>query len=335
MKILFVLFLVFALLLSLGACGGGTANPDEEGTKGTTQTSAPETTEASQAPDAQPTTDAAQQELPEGTINYFLLSIIDEAGDYKALTAYEDGMGGITVEYQGEIRKVATMELAVMDQIAAALGASGLATLNGANVYEDGAASASMYVAYADGSYLGAGYSGTIPQAFFDGYDAVDAFFRTLLADVPEYVPRPVIVGDVNAQVLAELEAILDASGMEPLDMFSISDVPRDEYFGFTMGLSDDTGILSGTACDPMMSTTPYSCVIAVLEDESYAEAVRKDFASNINWNRWVCVSADSALIAQKGNMVVCLVGSSELYGMTAAAITANGWTVLEELTRN
>lgn len=321
MKKLFALLLAALLVLSMAACG-----------ETATEQTQPETTEGTQpAPDeTQP-----QQAMPEGTPNYFQLSISSENGNYKSLSAFEDGNGGITVDYQGKIRKVTTMETSVMDDIAAQLAKTDLPALNGENIYEDGLASASMYVAYPDGAYLGAGYGGTIPQTFQDGYDVMDAWFLELLADVEEYVPRPVVMGEVNADALAEFEAILDASGMEPLDMFTISDVAKDEFFGAAMGLSSAEGIANGTACGPMMSATAYSCVIATLEDESKVSDVQKDFAANIDWNKWICVSANAALIAQKDDMVLCLVGSADLYQKTAAAIEATGWTILETLENN
>jgi hypothetical protein len=317
--------IIWATLMILGLIACGETAPEQ------TQPESSETT--SPAPDV-PDGNQSQQ-MPDGIPNYFQISIADENGGYKALTAYEDGTGKVTVDYQSDIRKVTTMDISVMDQIAAELAKSGLMALNGENIYEEnGLASASMYVAYADGDFLGAGYSGTIPQAFVDGYDAMDAWFRILLTDVPEYVPRPAVIGDVDSEVLAELEAILNASGMEPLDMFAISDVPKDEYFAMTLGLSGGDGIINGTSCGPVMSATAFSCVIVTLEDEGKISDVQKDFAANVDWNKWVCVSADAAMIARKGNMVLCLVGSAELYQKTANAIMASGWTTMETLER-
>lgn len=323
MRKMFMMILVVLMLTLMAGCAE----------KPPVQTQ-PETSKATDpAPDAP--TGKPNQQLPGGTPNYFQISICDENGMYKAISAYEDGMGKITVDYQGDIRKVATMELSVMDLIAAELEQSGLVALNGENIYEeDGLASASMYVAYADSSFLSAGYSGTVSQAFKDGYNTMDDWFRTLLADVPEYVPRPVVFGNVNAEALAELESILDASGMEPLDMFAINDVPKDEYFAMSLGLSGDAGIINGTSCGPVMSATAFSCVIVTLADDASLSAIQKDFAANVDWNKWVCVSADAAMIARKGNMVLCLVGSAELYQKTANAVTASGWTVLETLER-
>ena len=321
------------LVLSMAACGQRSVVPDgdemiDSNVPEDTDTGAPEDF-GNDAPDES----VSNQQLPEGAPNFFQMSVGDEEGNYRSLSAYEDGTGMVSIEYLGAFRKVTTMELSVMEKIAEEVAKTDLASLNGENIYEDGITSASMYIAYSEEEYLGAGYSGTIPQTFLDGFDAMDRFFQNLLANVPEYVPRPVVMGEVNPEALAELEAILDASGVEMLDMFSISDVPKDEFFAMQMGLSKDTGILCGTYCGPVMSATAFSCAVATLEDATMAAEVQKDFAANIDWYRWVCVAADCAMIAQKDNMILCLVSTGELYADTAAAVAACGWNVLEELT--
>ena len=321
MKKLIALTLALMMVLTLAACGAN--QPQEQETQ-------PNTTENATEPTPEATTQP--QQTAGSAATYVQLSISDEEGNTVSLTAYNDDMGQAYVEYVGEVKKVGTFDLSVMSDIAAELEKSGLVALNGQEVYEDGMASASMYVSYEDESYLGAGYSGNIPQEFKDGYAAMDTYFQQLVADLPVYVPRPVVSGEVNADALAAMEAILDNSGAEPLDMFTISDVPLDESFGMLMGLSDTAGITNGLSCAPMMSAVAFSCVIATAEDESKVEAISKDFAENIDWNRWVCVSATDAMIAQKGNMVLCLVTSGDLYQQITDGAEATGWTVLETL---
>ena len=72
--------------------------------------------------------------------------------------------------------------------------------------------------------------------------------------------------------------------------------------------------------------------MIATVEDETHIESVCDDFAADVEWARWVCISATNALIARKGNMVLCLASSDALYAKTAAAIRSTGWTVVQEL---
>jgi len=78
--------------------------------------------------------------------------------------------------------------------------------------------------------------------------------------------------------------------------------------------------------------TTAYSLVIVTLEDASKAEAVSGDFESNLDWRKWVCVAPSNALIAQKDNMVLCLMAGDSLYTQTLTGIEAAGWTVTKTL---
>ena len=319
MKRLIAVFLVLVLLLSCAAC-------QEAGTTPTTEV---------------PTTTLPTEpswSLPDVTVanpaTYVLLGISDEEGNYISLTAYDDGEGQARVEYVGDVKKVGTFDLSVLHGITAELDSAGFKKLNGQSIYKEGLASANMYVSYADGAYLSADYSGTIPTEFTDSYEALDAYFQKLVAHLPVYVPEPIVMGEVDEAALAELRQILAASGLEPLDMFSISDVPMDDYFPNAMGLSGTAGIARGTSCAPLMSAVAYSFVIATVEENADIAAISRDFSENIDWNRWVCVSADNALIAQKGNMILCLVSSGDLYTQTAQAILANGWTELQTCKR-
>lgn len=324
MKKYLALALALLLMLTCAACG------QEQPTATTTEapTTAAPTTEA---PSTEDTTGTA--EVPEGNVSYLQLSICEENGAYVSLTAYDDGMGQAYVEYVGEVKKLADMDLSVLEGITAEFNKTGFAAMNGAEVYEDGLASASMYVTYADGSYLAANYGGTIPQEFRDAYATMEAHFQTLTATVPEYVPEPMISGNVNEEAKGALTAILTASNSGPLDMYCISEVPLDEYFNDSMGLSKSEGITAGTSCGPVMSATAFSCNIATVEDESDLTAVAEDFAANVQWNRWVCVSADRGLVAIKGNMVLCLAATEDLYQLFATAIEADDWTVVKNLT--
>ena len=321
MKRILTILLCAALLLTLAACG---SEPTP-----TTEATVP--TEPA-APDA---TIGTQQPTPTGTPDYIQISYSDAEGNFASVTAYDDGAGMACVEYQGAERKQTTMELTVMAEIAQAVEESGLAALNGRNEFQDGLASASVYVSYSDGSSIGAGFSGVIPQEFMDGYGKLDAFMVELMKDVPLYVARPVVLGEVAEKPLEEMIAMLDASGMEPLDGFTISDVAKDGSFGDILGLKDTTGVVDGTICNPMMSVSAYQCVIVTLDESANAEALQKDFLTDVAWNKWVCVSASHALVAEKDNMLLCVMGTQEMYDMTVTGLEATGWTVLETATAN
>ncbi len=326
------LVLALLLMLSCAACGSEsehteTTTTPTESTETPSESTEP-TQESTEAPDA-PSSDA----VAVGTAMYIQLSICEDDGSMVSLTAFDDDMGQAHVEYAGAEKKIGDLDLSVMEGLTAELEKSGCMAMAGDEVYEDGLAFASMYVAFEDESSISANYGGTIPQSFRDAYAAMEAYFQQLTADLPVYVPQPVVLGDVNPEAQAALEAILNASNAEPLDMFTISDVPVDDYFTSMMGLTKTDGIIAGTSCTPMMTAIAFSCMIATVEDESSIDAVAQDFAANVDWDRWVCVTASNALVASKDNMVLCLASSDDLYNQVSAGIEDTGWTVIESLT--
>lgn len=312
------LLLILTLALSVAACG---------------QNSTPETTTVPGTQDttAAPDTTATQAEV-ENAVTYFSMTYGETYERMHSLNAADNGDGTTHVEYVGEEKKVGNLEGDVLGGITTALSAAGLAELNGKEVYEEGEATASMYIEFADGTSLTASFSGTVPQEYISGYETMDTYFKTLVADLPVYVPQAQVMGEVNADALAAMQEILNNSGIQRLDVLTISDVPMDDYFGFTMGLSSSEGIINGTSCVPMMTTEPYSLVIATVEDETNIDSVAADFESSLDWQKWVCVNPSNALIAQKGSMVLCLVGEGDMYTQTAASIAAAGWSEIKAL---
>jgi hypothetical protein len=153
------------------------------------------------------------------------------------------------------------------------------------------------------------------------------------MADVPVYVPRPVVEGEPDADALKAMEDLLTLSGADPLDMFVIAEVPMDDGFTAMMGLSKTDGIVSGLSCAHMMSAVAFSCMIATAESEAAVATIAEDFAANIQWNRWVCVSATNAVVATKGNQVLCLASTGDLFTNLANTAMATDWTVVDSLT--
>ena len=305
------------LLLSMAACGAPAA---------------PAETTAPTQPAPQETVEATQPAEVENPVAYFSLSLGENYENIHSLTAYPNEDGTVHVEYVGEEKKVGELDALTLHGIAAAFEKSGLAALNGQDAYSDGEANGSMYVQFADETFAAAGFSGSIPEAYTQGYAAMDAYFKALVAELPVYVPQPMVMGDVDTFLLDTMNQILYGSGMEPLDAFSISQLALDDTFGFAAGLSCTEGIVNAVSCAPMMMTTAYSLVIVTLEDASQAESVCGDFESNLDWRKWVCVAPSNALLAQKDNMVLCLMADGGMYSQTLTGIEAAGWTVVKTL---
>ena len=313
-----IIALVLLMSLLLTACGTAAAP----------ETTAAPTTEATVQPTEAATTPAATDNL----ITYFSLTLSENFETTYYLNAYGYEGEDIYVEYVGEETKMGYMDPSIFEGITAAYLESGLPELVGQDVYEEGEASASMYIDFADGTSVMLGFTGNVPEAFTQGYAAMDAHFKAMVADMPEYVPQPVVMGDVEPALLDAVNAILDGSGIEALDAFSISQLPLDDTFSFAAGLTGTDGIVNAVSCAPMMMTTAYSLVIVTVEDASKAEAVAADFESTMDWRKWVCVAPSNALLAQKDNMVLCLMAADELFAQTQQGMEANGWTVTKTL---
>lgn len=263
-------------------------------------------------------------------VAFFTVSYSPTEEKYNYLTAYTNDDGTAYVEYSGNGRKIATMDGSVLNAITAALQDSGLLAFDGKMEWLEGSASGSLSVSYANETYASAEFGGIVPEEFVTGYKILEECFRNLMADIPEYVASVQVMGEMNPDEQAALLEILNNSGMEGLDILTISSIPMDEYFPMVARLSSTDGILSGSTCTPMMMTTAFALTVVTVDGTS--EAVCADFEANINWREWVCVAPSNALIATKGNLVLCLIANDQMYALTAASIENAGWTVYKTL---
>lgn len=308
------LALTLVLAFSLTACGG---NKPAETTP--TTTVAP-TTE----PTTVPTTEPAG--VADAAMNFFSISYGENYDTMVYISIMDNGDGTVAVDYQGEIRKTGNVDASIFETLAEQLAHSGLVELNGTEEWTEGEANGSMFITYADDSVLACSYGGNVAQAFIDGYNYMDDVVAGLIADLPEYVPEAQVMGNVDAAVLEEIKGLIANTSM-PLDSLVISEAVMDDTFAFTTGLSTSEGIANGASCSSMMMTTAFSLVVVTVEDASNIGAVRADFEANMDWLKWVCVQPTNALIAQKDNMVICVMAMDQTYTETAAAVNAAGWT--------
>lgn len=312
-KILSVLSLVLALAV-LCACTG----------KLPEQTTAPAATETEQT-EAPTIPSFAEQKNP---IRYFSLSMGENYENILRMDVFANENGTVHVEYVGEEKKVGDFDANIFHGITEAFRSSGLEALNGKDTFGEGEANGSMYVEFTDGTMVMAGFSGTIPEAYAKGYEAMDRFFAELTAGLPVYVPQPMVIGEVEETLLKETLEILQGSGIEALDAFTVTQIQS----AFEAGLSSYEGIGGGVSVAPMMITTAYSLVIVRLEDAKNLDAVCADFEKNIDWRKWVCVAPNSALIATKGDLALCLVTHEDPGTGTARGILQAGWTEVKSL---
>lgn len=331
LKKILSMMLAVLLVLSMAACGNSQQQPQETTGQPAETTKPTQQTENTTPPDVQSENTQAPATLDSG-VNYLSMNYSLDGTQQYLLNAYDNGDGTIYVEMVGEVRKVAYMDPAVMETITQAVADSGAPALHETHEYEDGLAYGGIYISFVDGSMIAADFGGTLPQSFMDVYSAMEEAFGELLKDTPEYVAQPQVMGEVDSARLEALMSLAYGSGIEPLDSLVIMEIPMDDAFGFLAGLSQTDGIVGGSQCNHMMMTTAYSCVIVTAEDASETNAIVRDFSLHVDWLKWVCVAPTHAFVAVKDNMVLCVMGSDQLYYGTKSAADADGWTILEEL---
>lgn len=314
MKFNRILTLALAMLLvfSLAACGGNN-NPTEPATTDPTPTEAP---------------------AADTNMNYFSLSMGADYENVTSLTAYLNDDGSVAIEYNGEVRKVGTVDKAALNTIAAAFEATGLSELVGQDAYEEGTASGSMYVTYLENEetvYTTVDFGGIVPEAFSTGFAAMQTVFQTLTAEIPEYVPQPMVNGVIADNDRAALDAIMANMTIANPEGYAINGIEVNADLPYAVGLSTEAGIVSAVSFGPMMMTQPYSLNIVTVAEGTDPNTVAQDFVDSLNWQKWVCVAPTNALVAINGNQVLCLM-ASESFTADAAAIETAGWTTFQSL---
>jgi len=318
MKKLIIIILVLSCILVISSCN----KPDAPIADTPIETS----------PDNIGTTDGNEEQIPDvqtpTSFDYLTISIGEDYDNIKSVTAYFNEDGTLHIEYVGENKKVGDFDADTAKTLLEAIESSGLKELNGRNDHVDGEANGSMYIGLSDGSFIGASFSGVVPEEYSVAYDKFDKHVQDLVKDLPVYVPRPLVEGNINEEDLELIESILYNGGIEYLDSYIISEVALGEHFAFRMGLSTDEGILRGVTFGPIMMPNAYGLSMVVLNDDTSVEDVCKDFENNIDWGKWVCVTPNDGVIAVKGNIVICLLGSDPVFSQTLAGIEASGFEV-------
>ena len=261
-KKLTALFLALLMVTSLVACGGTEDPTEPQGTE-------PQETEP-------------QMELTIDPISFLELSLNE-----NSLMAFPNEDGSLYVAYVGDVTKKGSVSSDAITAITYALEQSGLIELNGQEEYLEGEAAASAYVTYGEEGYLSANYTGTIPQAYLDGYKVMEDCFKELTADMAEYVPAPTVYGELAESDKLAIDEIVSHLSIDGIEYFGITNIAKDENFAFATGLSSYEGIESAVKLMPGTNTTPYSLVIVTVSEGTSVETVAQEGFYGIMMTTW------------------------------------------------
>ena len=314
MKKLIALLLAMLLVFSFAACGN---NEEQQPTE-----------PATEAPTAAPTEPVEQ-------VHSMSMVLQESADSMKMLSISDNGDGTVYVEMRGDVIKMSNLDASVMQTVSQTLENSGLKAFSGQEISgENMDISCSMYIDCGEEAIYMVDIFGVIPEDFATGYAAMESCIAELLKDVAEYVPAPVVMGEIAESDMNALNAILEGMVLEVPDAFGITGITTDdpEVFSYSTGLPSTDGVASAVSFAPNMNASAYSLVIVTLAEGADSAAIATAFEENIDWLKWICVQPQSAAIATKDNQVLCLLGSDEIFAQTITAIDAAGWMPVANL---
>lgn len=328
LKSIVSILLVLMLTLSMVACTTIDKTVDKD-QPNAIENSIPQGVTTEKVDDKEPTDTV---EKIETQLKFFSMSLTEGMDNIKALTAFINEDGTTYIEYIGEVRKLGVLDENVMDEINQAVLEAQLDTLNKTDEYNDGDRAGDMYLEYTNGDVVTFSFSGTEHDLYEEGYASLDELFNQLTKEMAEYVARPQVMGAVNSEILDEMMMIFDASGLTNLDGIMIDEIYLDESFAGVSGLDDMSCVSAAANGAPMMMSVAYSLVVVKVNENADIDKICKNFENNLDWQKWVCVAPSNALIATKGNMVLCLMGSDNMYSGTVQGINSNGWEIASEI---
>ena len=266
----------------------------------------------------------------ENTVAYLLINYAPTENDdfFLEVTCTRTD---VIAEVNGETHKVGKIDPKVLFDIEEELIRAGFMDLVGLDTYDDGSAVGSFYMEYTDGDQMMINFNGSVPQEFVDAYASAEQYFVKLLTNAPDYVPEPQVEEGVDEAQLKESKDILTKATLENLDKYKIYTAAKDDTTPDTLGLDSNEFMVSASVCESKMFDTPYNLVVIKVSGEENIAAVRADLADGLRWNKFIHVPVSNALIAQKGDLVLCLMAADNNYKNSAKAIADCGWQSITE----
>ena len=100
-------------------------------------------------------------------------------------------------------------------------------------------------------------------------------------------------------------------SEMPALDTSDI-DLNDDSSLSYFTGLTNKDDIEFGVVSEPLMTSQAYSLVFVRVKDESKVNDIKQQILDNVNYRKWICVSAEKTYVTNYGNTVILLMSSQE-----------------------
>lgn len=264
----------------------------------------------------------------ENSITY--LSMYLDGDRNVTINAKKDDDGTIIIEYYGDEDKVGAVDESVWAKLTEEIMKTDLATLHRANEDTEGDDCARMHIELKDGTMLTAEFDGEIPEAYINGFNAMEDVFKEITSAMPVYVQEINVVGDVDESIKGAVCDILSALG--GLNGYKIVGPNEEKGLAELVGLPNVNNITVGAKASLAVEVIPYYLSVVVAKDASNVNDICADFETGINWGTWEDNIPEGAAIATKDNMVFCLIGSQDSYKFAINKAVELGWNVVKEI---
>lgn len=138
--------------------------------------------------------------------------------------------------------------------------------------------------------------------------------------------------GETEQQLAGTLSEIMDSiyenadlpqEFRDSLADFSSGEIPTDsaEYMIGTADVAYDESFFSV----PMINVVPYQCILLRLPEDADIEAAKQTIMDHADPRKWVCVEAESTIVENVGNVVLFIMGESQITNAMQSAFLALG----------
>lgn len=124
---------------------------------------------------------------------------------------------------------------------------------------------------------------------------------------------------DIIAEIYAGLEGV-DSETKEAIEGY-VSDILTEENEQALLGTAD-IDYIEGAYSVPMMSSIAYQCVLLRVNPDD-VENIKQQLKDNADLNKWVCVSAETLLVENVGDLVLFIMSEKDVAYAVSASFQA------------
>ena len=126
---------------------------------------------------------------------------------------------------------------------------------------------------------------------------------------------------EIMSQIYADLDGV-DAERKETMQGY-ITDVLTEDNEQAMLG-TEDIDYIEGIVSVPMISAIAYQCVLLRVNPDD-VEDIKQKLKDNADLNKWVCVSAETVLVENVGDVILFIMSDQDVAYAVSSAFQSLG----------